>query len=118
MVIMDKNVPTHKADLKEVVKPSVIESTNFYSEILGYALMNGKGRKYALAVFKDRYGHWPPKHVAPKFETSKETLQWIKHKQIQYAKSQNKRQRSALRTFGALDKRFTELQHTKDSSDG
>lgn len=121
MIHKDKAVPTHKMDLKEIKRDkkaeSVAESNNFYAEILGYAMTNGKNRKYALAMYKERYGSWPPKHIAPKFETSPETLKYIKYKQIKYAKSKQKREYTALRTYGALDKRFTELLNTTDNTE-
>lgn len=117
MVAKNKGVPTHEADLKEVKKPAntLAEETRFYAEILGYAMSSGKGRKYALAIFKDRYGHWPKTHVAPVFETSKETLKYIKHKQIQYAKSKRKEWVSELRSKGTLGRRFKELLDKPDS---
>ena len=108
MIAKDKGVPTHKADLKEVKKVTKhslgIDPALFYGELLGWCVTNGKNRKYALAIYRHLYGKWPEHHIAPIFETSKTTLDYIKHRQIAYAKSQRKAEVAAIRNGGKVDR--------------
>jgi hypothetical protein len=80
-------VPIHQADLKEVVKIKSVDKKTFYAELLGYAKQNGKSSKFALAVFRKKFNEWPHgKNSAQPLPPSQETIGYIKHSHIAFAK--------------------------------
>jgi DNA repair protein RadD len=76
------------------VGPSQEDKITFYRELMGFAAERAAtGRPYnarwPAINFRDRYGHWPPYNwnsLKP-IEPSRSSRNWIKHKQIAYAKS-------------------------------
>lgn len=74
------------------IKAKPVDKQRFYAELLGYAHMRGKSQGWVEANFRDKFGHWAArKHGITPREPSPETLGWIKHKQIAWAKSQERR---------------------------
>jgi hypothetical protein len=75
------------------VGPSHEDKITFYRELMGYAAERARqGRLYAprwpAANFREKYGHGAPyewNRLVP-LEPSRSTRNWIKHKQIAYAK--------------------------------
>ena len=70
----------------------------FYAELKGYGEMKGFKPGWADNQYRDKTGVWPRgvKHVTSIMHTSLETLNWIKSRQIAYAKS---REASARRVW-------------------
>jgi len=82
-------IPHHEVELVEVktTKPKPAEKAQFYAEMLGYCHDKGKKTSYALAIFKNRFNEWPNKKrgVQP-VSPSKETLSYIRSRNIAYSK--------------------------------
>lgn len=91
MIASGEEIPVHQADLQEIKKIKSVDKSRFYAELLGYCQKTGKRTSYALAVFKERFGAWPygKKSIAP-IEPSQEVLNYIKSRQIAFAKAKAK----------------------------
>lgn len=75
---------------------SVDEKQRFYSEVLGYTHQHGKNPKMALALYKQKFGVWPrgideSRSLTP----SPEVLNYIKSRNIAYAKQMAKHANTA-----------------------
>lgn len=82
-------------DGKEV-KHSAEEKRRWFSEILGYAHEKGKSNSFALATFKNKFGHWPhSKNSIQPSKPSDEVRSYIKSRMIAYAKRQQKARAAA-----------------------
>ena len=93
MISRGEPIPVHEAKLIELVrKPTPEEKKQFYSELLGYCRRNSKPDSLALAVFKAKHDAWPfGKYSVAPTEPSQETINYIRHRQIAYAKGMAKR---------------------------
>lgn len=83
------DVAEGKGSLAEIVggstKPEAFEKRSFYAQLLGYAALHGKSGSYALAVFREKYGHWPhAKNGVKPINPTPETLSYITSRQIAY----------------------------------
>lgn len=77
-------------------RPDAAEKRSFYAQLLGYAKLNGKSDKYALAVFRERYDAWPhAKNGVKPINPTPETLSYIKSRQIAYRARMAKREARA-----------------------
>lgn len=56
----------------------------------------GYSPKWAKANYHEKFGTWPPDDIVEPLEPSREVLNWVRSRQIAYAKS---RQRGARQTF-------------------
>jgi superfamily II DNA or RNA helicase len=78
------------------VKHSAEEKRRWFSEILGYAHEKGKSNSFALATFKNKFGHWPhSKNSIRPSKPSDEVRSYIKSRMIAYAKRQQKARAAA-----------------------
>lgn len=90
MIKAGEEIPYYEAELKEV-KAKPIEKERFYAELLGYFRRQGKSDKNALAIFYSRYNAWPHHKFSIKPEApSQETLDYITHSRIAFAKGKAK----------------------------
>ncbi len=63
------------------------DKTQFFAELLGYCEEKGKTKSYALAMFRNRFGHWPHnKNAIEAVEPSEQTRQYIKERNREYAR--------------------------------
>lgn len=63
------------------------DKAQFYAELLGYCEDRDKQPKYALALFHNRFGHWPhAKNSIEAVEPSEQTLAYIRERNREYAK--------------------------------
>lgn len=87
MISKGEAIPYHDADLVEVKKVTPIDKRNFYAQLLGYCQQHGKRESYALALFRNKFNEWPygKKTVEP-MAPSAEVLNYVKSRQIAYAK--------------------------------
>lgn len=67
----------------------------FYSMLLGYAYEKGYSQGWAANQFRDYYGVWPNKYVKAALEADEVVRAWIRHKNIKWAKSKEKREKAA-----------------------
>lgn len=68
-------------------KATPAEKAQFYAELLQLSLDRGKTNSYALAMFMERFGHWPHSKSGIKpIPVSEETARWVKSRQIRFAK--------------------------------
>lgn len=91
MIAESEAIPFHQAELKEVTnKPTPLEKTDFYSQLLWYTEHKGFKRGYADHKFKEKFGHYPEKKNGIALTPpGKEVLGFIQHLNIKraYAKS-------------------------------
>jgi superfamily II DNA or RNA helicase len=83
-----EDIPYHQAELKEIKsKPTPLDKEAFYAQLLGYSRTHSKPDSFALAIFRRKHDSWPynKKSIKP-IPPSPETLGYIKHSQIAYAK--------------------------------
>ena len=79
-------VVVEEGDLKAVKRATKTEKQGFFSEILWYAQQKGYKPGFAANQYREKFGVWPKGlHEMPK-PAGPETLNWIKHKAIAYAK--------------------------------
>lgn len=83
------------AELKRKAKekPQPLPSM-FFAELRCYANDRGFKPGWAAMKFKDKFGKWPDcaiEHTAPALTVTKETLSWIKSRNIAWAKSRARR---------------------------
>lgn len=90
------NVEHKDGELIEVkrAKVPVAEKERVYAELRGYAQIHGYKDGWAYFQHQKKFGTYPARKVQPK-EPSEETLRWIRHTQIRYAKHKEKEQRNA-----------------------
>jgi DNA repair protein RadD len=85
-----EQIPYHEADLVELKsnpKPTPVDKSQFYAELLGYAMKHKKSTSFALAIFRDKFKEWPyNKNSIKPIEPSKETIGYIKHARIKWVK--------------------------------
>ena len=89
MVNKGEAIPFHAAELKELKadkKPTPEEKAKFYAELIGYCRQNSKPDKFALAIFQNKFHEWPYKKNLPPLTPTQETIGFIKHCNISYAK--------------------------------
>lgn len=70
-------------------KAKVIDQKQFYLELVGYAFARNFKPGWAAHSYRDKFGSFPPdsyKAHEP-ITPSLETLRWLKHRQIRFAKS-------------------------------
>jgi DNA repair protein RadD len=81
------NVPGHMVELEMGQKTFVAENQKFYSEILYYSRMRGYKDGWAAHKYKEKYGAFPRGLGAELKTPSHKTLQWIKSRNIAWAKA-------------------------------
>jgi hypothetical protein len=88
------NVIAADGELVEMVSrfavrgPSMAEQQTFFQELKFYAGARGYKAGWAAHKFKEKYGYWPARidHLPP-ITASLATLNWIRSRQIAFAKS-------------------------------
>jgi hypothetical protein len=80
------NVPGKMVEL-EPQNRLVGENQNFYSELMFYSRMRGYKDGWAAHKYKERFGAFPRGLSAEVKSPSFKTLQWIKSRNIAYAKA-------------------------------
>ena len=81
------NVPGELTELETTKREVLSENQSFYSELLYYAKMRGYKDGWAAHKYKEKYGVYPKGlHTNPQ-ATSSKTANWIKSKNIAWAKS-------------------------------
>lgn len=88
-----KTTDSVAGEMHELVGSAVkIKDTKqeFYSQLLHYAKSKNFNAGYASHVYRDRFGVWPRNLEPTPKPPTQETLNWIKHRQIAFAKSQRK----------------------------
>jgi superfamily II DNA or RNA helicase len=84
------NVPGELTELETTKREALSENQNFYSELLYYAKMRGYKEGWAAHKYKEKYGVYPKGlHTKPQ-ATSSKTANWIKSKNIAWAKAKAK----------------------------
>jgi len=84
------NVPGELTELETTKREALSENQNFYSELLYYAKMRGYKDGWAAHKYKEKYGVYPNGlHTKPQ-ATSSKTANWIKSKNIAWAKAKAK----------------------------
>lgn len=87
--------PERKSDVEEAdgrlvevaKKPKPAEKSVFFAELLGAAMLKGKGESWALANYRARYNEWPYRKTGVRpIQPSPGTLSYIKSRQIAWAK--------------------------------
>jgi superfamily II DNA or RNA helicase len=68
-------------------EPEAWEKKRFYSELLGYAARRGFKRGWAFHKFQERFRHQPSGYSHVGMEPSIATLNWLKSRQIAFAKA-------------------------------
>lgn len=83
-------VVTEEGELKAVSRASKTDKQSFFSEMLWYA--NSKGFKpgFAANQYREKFGVWPRGLNEYPRPASLETMNWIKHKAIAFAKRKEK----------------------------
>jgi len=81
------NVPGHMVELEMDQKTFVAENQKFYSEILYYSRMRGYKDGWAAHKYKEKYGAFPRGLGMEVKSPSFKTLQWIKSRNIAWAKA-------------------------------
>lgn len=81
------NVPGQMIELETTQKDQRHENQQFYSELLFYSRMRGYKDGWAAYKYKDKYGVFPRGLGTEIKSPSFKTLQWLKSKQIAYAKA-------------------------------
>jgi superfamily II DNA or RNA helicase len=81
------NVPGKMVELESTQKDQRHENQQFYSELLFYSRMRGYKDGWAAYKYKDKYGTFPRGLGTEIRSPSFKTLQWLKSKQIAYAKA-------------------------------
>jgi len=81
-----KQAPKVKAKQPDIKQPE--ERARFFAELKTYASLRGYASGWAANQYRDRIGTWPNAYrdVAPARWISADTAQWIKSRQIAYAK--------------------------------
>jgi len=76
---------------KKALQISSEQKASIYAQLKGYALQRGYNDGWASHKFKERTGVWPDryKHVTP-IDPSPEMRNWIKSRQIAFAKAREK----------------------------
>lgn len=92
------DVTTQEGTLTKLkrVKPKITtaEKERIYAELCGYADAHGYRKGWSYHKLKEYCGTYPSRNVEPR-TPSEETLRWIRHTQIRYAKHKEKEQRNA-----------------------
>lgn len=82
------------------------DKAQFYAELLGYCEDRDKQPKYALALFHNRFGHWPHgKNSIEAVEPSPQTLNYIRERNREYARklaAENAQRPSEFLSSGAV----------------
>jgi hypothetical protein len=81
------NVPGQMVELETTQRDQRHENQQFYSELLFYSRMRGYKDGWAAYKYKDKYGVFPRGLGTEIKSPSFKTLQWLKSKQIAYAKN-------------------------------
>jgi DNA repair protein RadD len=94
MPVPKDTVATASGELVEMRSRSTampVDTTMFYRELKHYALERGYKAGWVAHKFKERFGFWPNglEHLPP-LEPSRATQNWIRSKQIAYAKAQGR----------------------------
>lgn len=74
------------------------EKAQFYSELKAYGIKYGRKGGWAAHSFKDKFGVWPDwtlKNVAPSAYPSMMVVQWVRSRNIAWAKSKKAAEESA-----------------------
>jgi superfamily II DNA or RNA helicase len=72
------------------------EKRYWYSQIKGYAHLNGKSEGWASHTFKAKFGVWPNHYRnVPASDPTGEVLGYIRHRQIAYAKRMQKQEQAS-----------------------
>ena len=72
-------------------KPTMQDKQQFWSELLAIASIKGRSEGWASHAYRDYFGVWPKGLADYEDGPSQETLDWVRHKDIRFAKSKEKR---------------------------
>ena len=84
------NVPGELTELETTKREVLSENQSFYSELLYYAKMRGYKEGWAAHKYKEKYGVYPKGLHTNPIATSSKTANWIKSKNIAWAKAKAK----------------------------
>jgi len=86
-VVDDDLTELNKQRKRNNRKFSKKEKRRFYGELKGIAKSRGYSEGWVAHSYRKKFGVWPNDHKgAPSVDPSPETIAWVKHLQIQYAK--------------------------------
>jgi hypothetical protein len=87
-----RGISTQPGELQELNGTLIKTQENqvFYSELLHYARMRGYKEGWAAHKYKEKYGAFPKGLRAEPATTSHKTVNWIRSRQIAWAKSKSK----------------------------
>ena len=86
MVPKGKPIPTHKANLTEIVPPSHAEKERFYSMLKYYQEDKGYSVGWTAHKFKDKFKEWPRYNVRG-VKPEQDVINWVRHTNIKRARS-------------------------------
>ena len=78
------------AAARESQRVNRAEQQRWWSMLRGYAEVNGKGEKWALANYRQKFGGWPRGLSDAPSTPSPEVLGWIKSRQIAWARGRGR----------------------------
>jgi superfamily II DNA or RNA helicase len=79
-------IEEREGSLRKLARNSMVEKQDVYSQLL--AIADEKGRRFGWVAhtYRDIFGVWPRKMVDRHAQPSDELRNWIKHRDIRYAK--------------------------------
>jgi superfamily II DNA or RNA helicase len=80
-------------ELTKLERFSKADKQTWYSQLLAYAHNKGYSRGWVSHKYREKFGVWPKSLIERVEQPSSDVLGWLLHKQIAYAKSQEKVQR-------------------------
>ena len=84
------SVPGELIELAGIQKASMEINKTFYAELLHYSRSRGYKDGWAAHKYKEKFGAFPPRGDHTPIPTSQKTVNWIRSRQIAWAKGQQK----------------------------
>ena len=84
------SVPGELQELFPSQNSTAVANKTFYSELLYYSRMRGYKDGWAAHKYKEKFGTFPPRGDPTPIPVTQKTVNWIRSRQIAWAKSQQK----------------------------
>jgi len=79
-------IEEREGSLRKLARNSMVEKQDVYSQLLAIADEKGRRHGWVAHTYRDIFGVWPRKMVERQAAPSTELRNWIKHRDIRYAK--------------------------------
>jgi len=91
-LVSSRHIQAQEGELEQVKrgKVSMIDKQRFYSEVLGYARARGKKSGWVAHTYRKKFGVWPRGMNEIALPASQQTLGYIHHLNIAYARSKQR----------------------------